>query len=198
MNPVLAELCCEGACSGITATPLADIAQLAGDLRAVARSRGACTTASGHRHALSASESDLLGVLQAGDLNPALRALLPAAVRSALRGDAEPAGAPDAAGGGSDTDVPGAAERKAARASTVALNATTICEEAPFPWSRGDPPAARQAEAMAALSALPSSAFYPFDANLALAERHDPGLRGLARRGPAAAGGRPAAERARR
>ncbi len=32
----------------------------------------------------------MLGILQAGDLNPALRALLPAAVRSALRNYPDP------------------------------------------------------------------------------------------------------------
>ena len=35
-------------------------------------------------------ESGLLGILQAGDLNPALRALLPSAIRSALHNDPDP------------------------------------------------------------------------------------------------------------
>ena len=44
----------------------------------------------GHRHSATLREADLYNVLVAGDLNPALRALLPAAVQSALRNDPDP------------------------------------------------------------------------------------------------------------
>ena len=173
MNPVLAELCSEEACSGITSTPLADVAHLAAIMRGH-RLRGAVYDGAGRRHVLSASESDLMGVLGAGDLNPALRALLPAAVRSALRGDASPLVRLTLLAEGLIPTLP-VPPSEGSEGIDTALNATTICEEAPFPWGRGDPPAMRQAEAGAALRALPSSAFYPFDANLALEDGTIPG-----------------------
>jgi pimeloyl-ACP methyl ester carboxylesterase len=174
MNPVLAELCSEDACRGITATPLADLAHLAAILHNHPL-RAAVYDGSGHRHVLSTSESDLLGVLQAGDLNPALRALLPAAVRSALRGDASPLVRLTLLADGLIPTIPSRQPTENSEGIDTALNATTICEEAPFPWGRGDPPAAREAEANAALRALPSTAFYPFDANLALEAGTIPG-----------------------
>jgi pimeloyl-ACP methyl ester carboxylesterase len=173
LNPVLAELCSEDACRGITATPLADIARLASILR-THELRGAVYDGSGHRHVLGTSEGDLLGVLQAGDLNPALRALLPAAVRSALEGDASPLVRLTLLAEGLIPSVPRPPSENSEGIDT-ALNATTICEEAPFPWGRGDPPATREAAVNAALHALPSSAFYPFDANLALQSGTIPG-----------------------
>lgn len=183
MNPVLAELCGEDACRGITATPLADIARLAQILRAHSL-RGVVYDGAGHRHVLYASEGDLLGVLQAGDLNPALRALLPAAVRSALRGDASPLVRLTLLAEGLIPTLP-VPPQEGSEGIDTALNATTICEEAPFPWGRSDPPAARAAEAGAALRALPSSAFYPFDANLALESGTIPGCVDWPDAGPA-------------
>jgi pimeloyl-ACP methyl ester carboxylesterase len=174
MDPVLAELCSEDACRGITATPLADIAHLAAILRKHPL-RAAAYDGAGRRHVLYTSESDLLGVLQAGDLNPALRALLPAAVRSALKGDASPLVRLTLLAEGLIPTVTTRPPTEASEGIDTALNATTICEEAPFPWGRSDPPAAREAETGAALRALPSSAFYPFDANLALEAGTIPG-----------------------
>jgi pimeloyl-ACP methyl ester carboxylesterase len=174
MDPVLAELCSEDACRGITATPLADIAHLTAILRSHTL-RAAVYDGAGRRHVLSTSESDLLGVLQAGDLNPALRALLPAAVRSALRGDASPLVRLTLLADGLIPTIPSRQPTEDSEGIDTALNATTICEEAPFPWGRSDPPAAREAEANAALRALPSTAFYPFDANLALEAGTIPG-----------------------
>lgn len=173
LNPVLSELCEEGACRGISPTPLGDIAHLAAIMRSRPL-RAAVYDGAGRRHVLSASEGDLLGVLQAGDLNPALRALLPAAVRSALRGDASPLVRLTLLAEGLIPTLP-VPPSEGSEGIDTALNATTICEEAPFPWNRGDPPATRQSEATAALRALPSAAFYPFDANLALESGTIPG-----------------------
>ena len=171
---MLAELCSEDACRGITATPLADLAHLAAILHNHPL-RAAVYDGSGHRAVLSTSESDLLGVLQAGDLNPALRALLPAAVRSALRGDASPLVRLTLLADGLIPTIPSRQPTEDSEGIDTPLNATTICEEAPFPWGRGDPPAAREAEANTALRALPSTAFYPFDASLALESGTIPG-----------------------
>jgi pimeloyl-ACP methyl ester carboxylesterase len=174
MRPVMEELCSEGACNGITATPLADIARLAARLHRHAL-HGTVYDGSGHRHTLSASESDLLGILQAGDLNPALRALLPAAVKSALDGDASPLLRLTLLAEGAIPSVNSPTPVESNEGVDNALNATTICEEAPFPWGRGDPLSARPAEASAAVKTLPASAFYPFDPGIALENGTVPG-----------------------
>jgi len=173
LRPVLAELCSEGACNGITATPLTDIARLAARLR-VHPLAGAVYDGAGHRHTVRTGESDLLGILQAGDLNPALRALAPAAVRSALAGDASPLLRLELLARGLIPTVPGSPPPES-EGIDGALNATTICEESLFPWGRGDPPAARPGEVSAKLKALPSSDFYPFDPTIALEDSTIPG-----------------------
>jgi pimeloyl-ACP methyl ester carboxylesterase len=89
MKPVFEELCSDGACNGITANPLGDIARLAARLHTHALS-GWVYDGTGHRHRATVSNVDLLNLIGAGDLNPALRALLPASVQSALRGDPAP------------------------------------------------------------------------------------------------------------
>ncbi len=174
MRPVLAELCSQGACNGITATPLADIARLVARLNARPLA-GAVYDGAGHRHTIRTNASDLLAILQAGDLNPALRALLPAAVRSALDGDASPLLRLELLAQGLIPTVPGAPPPESAEGIDSAVNTTTICEESLFPWGRGDPLAARPGEANAALDALPSADFYPFDGAIALEDGTIPG-----------------------
>lgn len=162
--PVLAELCSNRDCAGITASPLADVARLASQLHRRPL-RGSVYDGSGRRHSSTMREDDLLGILQAGDLNPALRALLPAAVRAALRGDADPLLRLSLLSQGLIPNLPGAsAAARHAAAIDEALFATTTCEETPFPWQRGAAPATRAGEALAALRAQPAGAFYPFDA----------------------------------
>jgi pimeloyl-ACP methyl ester carboxylesterase len=163
----LAELCSRGACVGITANPLADIARLAARMRARPL-RGVAYDGRGHRSRSSVSESDLLEILQAGDLNPALRALLPAAVRSALRGDPGPLLRLHLLSLGLIPTVPKVPVENSPPVDE-ALFAATSCEETLFPWKREAAAATRLAEAQAAAGALPSGTFYPFDAPTALA-----------------------------
>lgn len=87
--PVVRELCSGELCAGITSDPLGDLVKLIARLRARPLS-GSVFDGRGRRHASSLTEPGLFAVLQAGDLNPALRALQPAAIRSALRGDPDP------------------------------------------------------------------------------------------------------------
>jgi pimeloyl-ACP methyl ester carboxylesterase len=89
MKPVLEELCSRGACAGITSNPVGDIARLVAKMQKHALS-GSVYDGSGHSHRATMSDVDLLNLIGAGDLNPALRALLPASVQSALRGDPAP------------------------------------------------------------------------------------------------------------
>jgi pimeloyl-ACP methyl ester carboxylesterase len=171
LQPVLGELCSAGACAHITSDPLADIARLNAKLRRHALS-GSVYDGAGHRHVGRLQEGDLLGILQAGDLNPALRALLPAAVRSALHNDPDPLLRLDLLSEGLIPNVPLPPRRVSSRAEPEeaendALFLDTSCEEKPFPWQRAATPATRRGEALATLRALPRSDFYPFDATTA-------------------------------
>ncbi len=168
LAPMLEELCSEGACAHISANPLGDVATLAAQLRRHALS-GSVYDGSGHRHAATMGEADLFNVLLAGDLNPALRALLPAAVQSALHGNPDPLLRLKALSEGLIPNVPlqpqgSQTEREANEEEDNALFLATSCEEKPFPWQRSAAPATREAEARAALHALPSGDLYPFDA----------------------------------
>ena len=167
LKPMLEELCSEGACSHITANPFADIATLAARLRKHSLS-GSVYDGQGHRHASTIGEADLFNILLAGDLNPALRALLPAAVVSALHGNPDPLLRIKALSEGLIPNVPlqpkgSRAEREASEEEDNALFLATSCEEKPFPWQRSATPATREAEARAALKGLPSGDLYPFD-----------------------------------
>ena len=168
LKPMLEELCAEAACAHITANPLGDIATLAARLRKHPLG-GSVYDGEGHRHAATMGEADLFNVLLAGDLNPALRALLPAAVQSALRGNPDPLLRMKALSEGLIPNVPlqprgSRAEREANEEEDNALFLDTSCEEKPFPWQRGATPATREAEARGALNGLPSGDLYPFDA----------------------------------
>jgi pimeloyl-ACP methyl ester carboxylesterase len=173
ITPVIDELCSEDACAGITSNPVGDLARLNAKLRKRPLS-GFAFDGSGKRHAESLTEVELLNILIAGDLNPALRALLPAAVRSALTGDPDPLLRLKLITDGLVPSVPVKPDPEAERISKEeennALYVTTSCEETLFPWQRGATAATRLSEADAALKALPSGDFYPFDAETALAD----------------------------
>ncbi len=163
----LGELCSERACAGITANPLADLARLTARLRKRALS-GSVYDGSGRRHAVRLSETGLLGILQAGDLNPALRALLPAAVVSALRHDPDPLLRLELLSEGLIPNVPGPRPVESSESIDETLFLDTSCEELPFPWQRSAAAPARLAEAVGSLRGIPSGVFYPFDASTAL------------------------------
>ncbi len=190
---VLGELCANGACAGITSNPLADIASLAAQLRRRDLS-GSVYDGSGRRHASTLDEQGLLDVLEAGDLNPALRALLPAAVRSALDHDPDPLLRLHVLSEGLIPNVPiESATGEPSQELDEALFVTTSCEETPFPWQRGAPQATRLAEALDYLHAQPAGDFYPFDAVTAYANSLVPDCAGWpdASAAPAAPGALP-------
>jgi pimeloyl-ACP methyl ester carboxylesterase len=166
IGSVLGELCSSHACASITSNPLADLASLAARLRKHVLS-GSAYDGTGHRSSVTLTESGLLEIVQAGDLNPALRALLPAAVRSALRHDPDPLLRLHLLSEGLIPSVP---KRPAESSQSIdeALFVATSCEETLFPWQRTRPASTRRSEALAALRALPSADFYPFDARTAL------------------------------
>jgi pimeloyl-ACP methyl ester carboxylesterase len=175
---VLNELCADGACAGITSNPVGDVATLAAQLRRRALS-GSVYDGSGRRHSSTLDERGLYDILVAGDLNPALRALLPAAVRSALRHDPDPLLRLQLLSEGLIPSVP--RESGANEVSVEideALFATTSCEEDPFPWERTAAQSTRLAQALEYLHAQPASDFYPFDAVTAYANSLVPACSG--------------------
>ena len=163
---VLGELCSRHACAGITSNPTGDIARLATQLRRHALA-GSAYDGSGRRHSTTLSEVGLLGVLQAGDVNPALRALLPAAVQSALRHDPDPLLRLHLLSEGLIPSVPYVGPTEGSAAIDEALFVATTCEETPFPWQRAGSPSTRLAEALAFLHAQQGVEFYPFDPSTA-------------------------------
>jgi pimeloyl-ACP methyl ester carboxylesterase len=174
---VLDELCANGACAGITSNPVGDIASLAAQLRKRTLS-GSVYDGSGRRHSSTLDEDGLLEILEAGDLNPALRALLPAAVQSALRHDPDPLLRLHLLSEGLIPNVPKEGTAEASQEIDETLFVTTTCEESPFPWQRTASRNARLAEALAFLHAQPASDFYPFDAVTAYANSLVPGCAG--------------------
>jgi pimeloyl-ACP methyl ester carboxylesterase len=179
MASVLGELCSNQACAGVTSNPLGDLARLVARLRKHALS-GSAYDGGGHRHSASLGELNLLGIVEAGDLNPALRALLPAAARSALDHDPDPLLRLDLLAEGLIPNVPtrprnAEVERIEREEEDNALFITTSCEETPFPWQRTATPTTRHDEALGALRALPAADFYPFDASTALESSLVPG-----------------------
>lgn len=173
MKPVFEELCSGGACAGITSNPLGDIARLATRLQKHALN-GYVYDGSGHRHRSTLSNVDLLNLIGAGDLNPALRALLPAAVQSALHGDPAPLLRLNLLSEGLIPNLPGT-PLESSEGIDEALFVDTTCEEASFPWQRSAPPKTRLTEGLSALHALPALDFYPFDASVAWADSVLPG-----------------------
>jgi pimeloyl-ACP methyl ester carboxylesterase len=158
VGPALRQMCGASRCRGISGDPRGDVAAL---VRRIERQplRGPVTTSSGRTARRTLTAIDLLDILLAGDFNPTLRADLPAAVRSALRGDARPILRLEqrAAGeGDEDDDI------------SPALFATTVCEESAFPWNRADAPRVRADAAIRAARAIPRAQLGPFDQRVAL------------------------------
>jgi pimeloyl-ACP methyl ester carboxylesterase len=189
MKPAFEELCAARACAGITSNPLADLARLATKLHKHALN-GYVYDGSGKRRRTTMSDVGLLNLIAAGDLNPALRALLPASVQSALRGDPDPLLRLNLLSEGLVPNLPGTPTsaanavtsslvRGGAEASSggidEALFVDTTCEETAFPWQRSAAAAARVAEALGALRVLPASAFYPFNPSVEWADSVLPG-----------------------
>ena len=78
---------CGTSCRSFTRDPVADLERLVARLRR-GPLRGRLVDEHGRSRTSSFNRADLFGVLLAGDLDPALRAAFPGAVRSALGGDA--------------------------------------------------------------------------------------------------------------
>jgi pimeloyl-ACP methyl ester carboxylesterase len=166
MAPALRELCSHGACASVSSNPVGDIARLVARLATKPLS-GHVYDEHGRASRLTVTRNDLYGLLLAGDLDPALRAEVPAAVHAALAHDAGPLLRLQALGG-----VRSGGEESGDVDLTLFI--ATSCEETPFPWGRSASAATRAVEAEAALNALPSTDFYPFDPEAGLLDQTIP------------------------
>jgi pimeloyl-ACP methyl ester carboxylesterase len=147
---MLRDLCAQNACTGITANPVATLDTVVGRLN-VHSAHATVIGDSGHIQHVTISPADILNILVAGDLDPLLRADLPAALEAAAHKDYALLATLDVAAnepeGGIDDE----------------LYFATTCEELAFPWTRGGTPAQLAAEALAAFKALPPATFAPFN-----------------------------------
>jgi pimeloyl-ACP methyl ester carboxylesterase len=153
---VLGDLCGNSACAGITSDPAADLAALVKRLETKSLA-GFVVGGDGKRRARRFGRTAIFSVLLEGDFDPGLRAGFPAAVRSALAGDAAPM-------------------LRLARTAQVdnlfpdpvsefspALYATTTCEDGPLPWDPSLSFGNRWSLVFSQAAALPDSVFGPFD-----------------------------------
>jgi len=155
---ILHELCARRSCAHITHSPVDDLA------RVVARAerrplRGRWIDGHGRPHRVRISSVHVLEILLEGDLEPALRAEFPAAIRSAANGDDAPlARLAERAQSVGESE----AEAEGEETFDTPLYYATTCEEELFPWNRAAPPKTRLAEAAAQIKRLPASAIRPF------------------------------------
>ena len=143
-------ICRSGACRGITRDAYRDVAAV---MRTLARrppgdSRGRLDVA---------TAAMALGAL---DVNPPLRAELPAAMAAARAGDAVPLARLVEAGTLAPLEAPSFTSGSA--------NLVTQCEELGMPWARAAPIDQRMPQARRRLAALPASAFAPVGRDVAL------------------------------
>jgi pimeloyl-ACP methyl ester carboxylesterase len=155
IGPSLRRLC-PRRCRGVSADPLADIAQLNARLGRRAM-RGVAYDSRGRARRRTLDGLKISDLLFDGDYVPGLRAAVPAAVRAATRNDdpapllrlmelARPLGAPFPA------------------RSFSAGRYAAVCEETPLPWDRTTPVGEeRLREAMRRAGEMPDGAFFPFD-----------------------------------
>ena len=167
---VLRDLCAGGACKAASPDPSADLSALVARLKRHSL-RNTITSPSGKRLTVKLTATGLWQILLAGDLNPALRAEFPGAVRAALRGDPTPVLRLRARAAGL-TGTARLAQRSTAHTADTAdsdvLFAATRCEETPFPWDRDASAATRELQARAAAAKLPAGPFAPFGREIAL------------------------------
>src|SRR4051794_19504873 len=175
VGAILHEICGATRCRGISGDPRGDLATLA---RRVERRglRGPVTTSSGATARRTLGALELVDILFAGDFDPTLRADLPAAARSALRGDVRPILRLDARASADGTDD---------GSISAALFVTTTCEEAVLPWARTHSRNARVAKAVAAARGIPRAQLGPFDSRIALLSSVVPLCAGWPNAGPA-------------
>jgi pimeloyl-ACP methyl ester carboxylesterase len=168
----LAELCGNGLCNGITtnvARDLANVAHRAAKVGSGGRAGlvGKVNTPGGAAIKVRLDRDGLLDILLAGDLNPTLRAELPGALRSTIKGDRRPLLRLRLRAAGL-TGIPNARAQGEVGGDSDALFVTTRCEESAFPWDRNARAAQRAVQAKAAAQAHPAADFGAFGSGVAV------------------------------
>jgi pimeloyl-ACP methyl ester carboxylesterase len=150
----LRAVCGRGACRGVSTDPWRDLNALAGR-----RLGGMLTDEQGRRRRSEVGILEIALATQNVDVNPALRASLPAALRAARESDPQPL----------LRLVAGGLLQPAAdpRALSGSLNTVMNCEELTLPWERTTPFESRLAEARRRLAATRAS-FAPLTPEQAL------------------------------
>lgn len=151
-------VCARDACRGITAHPSRDVAAV---LRRWGRRGpgGTLVDATGRRRGVRLDPASLAQAITNLDVNPPLRAELPAAAAAALDGDRAPLLRLVDAGTLQPPYDP--------RLTSPGINAVTQCEEVGLPWARTTPPSQRITEARRRMARIPAAAFGGVDRNLA-------------------------------
>ncbi len=167
---VLRELCAARACAKATGDVTRDLRRTVQKLER-RRLRGSVTAPNGRRLRVQLDAAALWGVLLAGDLNPALRAELPGAMRAMLRGDRTPILRLAARADGLTGTAVARSERLQSppQEFNETLFAATRCEETPFPWKRTSGPSTRRKQLSAAAKRVPRTSLHPFGRGVALA-----------------------------
>lgn len=156
LRPVFAALCAGAACP-FTRSPYGDLSRLAKRLR-TRPLRGRVVDSRGRSRRASARLPELYGATIGSDIAPGLRAQLPSAFRSALRGDEGPLlralASPGAQGSKAQDEV---------EDISFVTNRATLCAESPFPWSpASQPDRDREVRLNRTVSELGARAFAPF------------------------------------
>ena len=157
---VLSDLCRGRRCLGVTTSPTGELARLAARLRARPLS-GTVIGPRGQRRHSVLTETGLLGLVLASDVDPTILPSVPAAAHSALLGDTAPL--LRLARTATAVDDPG----PPAEFSTAVLVAT-LCEESSLPWARTASTAQRRAALGAAAASLGDGPFAPFGRRAAI------------------------------
>ncbi|MGD0196908.1 MAG: alpha/beta hydrolase [Solirubrobacteraceae bacterium] len=159
---MLADLCAHNACAGISGSPMADLTTLVTRLD----TQPVDATVIGPRGQVDRvriGPDDVFNILISGDLDPLLRADLPAALHAAAtKQDYALLGALDVIANAPEGGI------------SDELYFATSCEENSYPWSRADSTTQRTAEAVAAFDAQPPTTFAPFTAKTAYDESDAP------------------------
>jgi pimeloyl-ACP methyl ester carboxylesterase len=167
----LGELCGNGRCNGITTNVGRDLANVARRAAKVHDGRagftGKVNTPGGREINLRLDRDGLLDILLAGDLNPTLRAELPAALRSTIKGDRRPLLRLRLRAAGL-TGIPEPRAQGDSGGDSDALFLATRCEETIFPWDRNAGITQRAGQAKAAAQAHPAADFGGFGWGVAL------------------------------
>jgi pimeloyl-ACP methyl ester carboxylesterase len=181
-----AGVCGGGACRSFAEDSYGDLVRLMATLHRRPM-RAQIFNSHGQRETVTVSEAGVYSLISVMDLSQDLRALIPAAIAAAIKGDAAPLGrltsglgAPSPSGAeiglapaaghapadGAPTGVLGSAVVASAGSASSALSLTlfdaTACVESPLPWSPESSPATRTATLPGWVAQLPAGITAPF------------------------------------